>query len=462
MLYRTCKSLVRMPGHTPLSRRRGRFRFARTVTPFDPPDVWLRAPDIFTTCNFNKSTFNDAQQSRHTQRFLPPESLTRRNSPHSQESACRGAAVTFVAGWLLLSILVVRRDNIGDLVCTTPLIRALRACFPAARIDALVNSYNRSVLANNPDVDNVYAYTRAKHREPHETLAEVHWHRLKLLMALRRQRYHWAILANGGCLSRPLRLARWVAPRAIVGFVPPGSVRTDIGVGVPLDGLPRHEVEDLFRLLQPLGIVGAPPPLRLVNSPEAARAARDRLARERWYDASTPVVAIHISARKVSQRWPAERFVSLMQRLNMTHGVQFILLWSPGEEDNPLHPGDSRKAAAIMAACARLPVLAYPTSRLEELIGALSLCSAMVCSDGGAMHVGAGLGLPIVCFFGDSDATRWRPWGVRHELLQKASQDVSDISVTEACEAFDRLSVGSNALGSQRLRKRVESRIGWI
>ena len=350
------------------------------------------------------------------------------------------------------SILIIRRDNIGDLICTTPMIRALRERFPAARIDALVNSYNSPALAYNPDLDNVYAYTRIKHRERHETVAGLHWHRLKLMLLLRRQRYDWVILANGGYLSRPLRLARWVAPRTIVGFVPPGASRTGIGLGVPLDGQPRHEVEDLFRLLRPLGIAGPPPPLRLVYSAEAAREARDRLARNSWYHASRPVIAIHISSRKVSQRWPAERFTALMQRLHAVHGVQFMLFWSPGDEDNPMHPGDSRKALAIMAACARLPILAYPTLRLECLIGALSLCSAMVCSDGGAMHVGAGLGLPVVCFFGDSDATRWRPWCVRHELLQKPSQDVGDISVAEACEAFGRLLVGGSAESPARAR----------
>ena len=36
------------------------------------------------------------------------------------------------------SFLVVRRDNIGDLVCTTPLIAALRAHYPDAWIAALV------------------------------------------------------------------------------------------------------------------------------------------------------------------------------------------------------------------------------------------------------------------------------------------------------------------------------------
>ena len=38
------------------------------------------------------------------------------------------------------SFLVIRRDNIGDLVCTTPLFEALRLRFPSARIDALTNS----------------------------------------------------------------------------------------------------------------------------------------------------------------------------------------------------------------------------------------------------------------------------------------------------------------------------------
>ena len=57
-------------------------------------------------------------------------------------------------------ILIVRRDNIGDLVCTTPLIAALRERLPRAWIAALVNSYNAEVLARNPalDEDMVHGY----------------------------------------------------------------------------------------------------------------------------------------------------------------------------------------------------------------------------------------------------------------------------------------------------------------
>ncbi len=59
-------------------------------------------------------------------------------------------------------ILVIRRDNIGDLVCTTPMIRMLRRHYPDAWIAALVTRYNAEVLAGNPDLDAVFAYQKAE------------------------------------------------------------------------------------------------------------------------------------------------------------------------------------------------------------------------------------------------------------------------------------------------------------
>jgi ADP-heptose:LPS heptosyltransferase len=73
---------------------------------------------------------------------------------------------------------------------------------------------------------------------------------------------------------------------------------------------------------------------------------------------------------------------------------------------------------------------------LSRLIAALSLCDIVVCADGGAMHVAAALGKPIVCFFGDSPPEVWRPWGVPYRLLRSSSRVVSDISVEEALAAF--------------------------
>ena len=152
-----------------------------------------------------------------------------------------------------------------------------------------------------------------------------------------------------------------------------------------------------------------------------------------------PLVALHISARKPSQQWSTENFASLIRGIAARGEARFVLLWAPGDPDNPRHPGDDDKARAVVQACGGLRVLPCPTTTLPRLIAALSLCDFVVCADGGAMHLAAGLGKRILCFFGDSGPERWRPWNVRHELLQPDSRDLKDLSVATALAAFERL-----------------------
>ncbi len=338
-----------------------------------------------------------------------------------------------------IKILVIRRDNIGDLVCTTPLIHALRQGSPESRIDALVTSYNAPVLLGNPDLDNVYTYTKAKHRgETGQGILGVYSQRLRMLFGLRRERYDYAILANLGFSPRPLRLAKLIAPRHIVGFVAPGTRWSRIvDLGVPPDNVPRHEVEGLFRLLAPLGMTGQPGPARVFPDPAKVRSARQELA---VAPDQARTLAVHLSSRLPHQRWPADRFASLIRRIHsQDQDWRFALFWSPGSQVNAMHPGDDEKASQVRTATAGLPVIAFPTGSLDELIAGLSVCDAMICSDGGAMHIGAALGKPMVCFFGNSDANQWHPWAVRYQLLQPTSRHVDDISVDQAHAAFGRL-----------------------
>ena len=335
-------------------------------------------------------------------------------------------------------ILVIRRDNIGDLVCTTPLFTALRARFPTAHICALVNSYNVEVLSGNLDVDTVYAYTKAKHLPAGKSVLGVYLDRIKLFAVLRRERFDYAIIAGAPFLPRTLKLARMIRPRHIIGFTETGKRGAQhIDMGIP-HALPTllHETEDIFRLLAPLGITGTPPGLRVIA--DAAESATARQALDRLSTAA-PTIAIHISARKVSQRWPSAAFVQLIRALHTRHGARFMLFWSPGAEDNPLHPGDDNKAAEIMRELEGIPILAFPTHTLQALIGGLSVCDFVICSDGGAMHLAAALGKPIVCFFGKSDPNRWHPWGVSYRLLQAPTKDVADISGEQALDALANL-----------------------
>lgn len=336
--------------------------------------------------------------------------------------------------------LVIRRDNIGDLVCTTPLIHALRQHYPTATITALVNSYNAPVLANNPDIDAVFAYTKAKHRPHGTSIAKVYWDRLRLFARLRKFHFDYAILAAPGFQPRLLRLARFAGAKHVLGFIEPGKPDASaIDHAVPYEAdKPQHEAEAVFQLLAPLGIKGPPPAAQVFPQPDEVARATDAL--HSAIPARPPLlIGIHISARKASQRWSAQNFATLMKRLHEEHKAAFMLFWSPGETGNPLHPGDDAKAQEITTATTGIPVLAYPTHNLEQLVAGLTLCDMVICSDGGAMHLAAGLGKPILCFFGKSDAKRWHPWGVPHRVLQPTSQNVIDISVEDAMRGFANL-----------------------
>ena len=329
-----------------------------------------------------------------------------------------------------MKILVIRRDNIGDLVCTTPLFSALRSHFPDAHIAALVNSYNAPVLDGNPDVDEICVYRKAKHRGPGESRLAIWWETWRLMRRLRQECFDLVIVATPGHQPAALKFARWVRGKRVIAY---GTAADGINDPLPLtQANAGHETQAVMQLLQPLGINETPAPVRVM--------ANKKLAASILLPAGDgPVIALHISARKPAQRWPIERFAELAQRLHTRHRARFLLFWSPGAEEHPQHPGDDDKAGNLLALCHDLPLIAFPTQRLEELIAGLGSCDRVICSDGGAMHLAAGLGKPIVCFFGNSGAQRWRPWGVPHELLQPPSLNVIDISVDDALAAFERL-----------------------
>lgn len=332
-------------------------------------------------------------------------------------------------------ILLIRRDNIGDLACTTPLIDALRVRFPAARLCALVTAYNRAVLDHHPGLDAVYAYTKAKHRAHGQSALATYVDRLRLLLDLRRQRFDYAVLAAPGVQKRALGLARLIRPRHIVGFVevdrpPPPAIDR----GVPWRYREQAETTDVWDILRAFDIAGEPGPLRVVPDPQRLAALRPRFTALRA--GGRRLTGIHLSARKPSQRWPVERFADLARQLHDRTGNALVILWAPGRADNPQHPGDDEKAAALLAQLGGLPVLPLATGHLAELIAATALCDDFVCADGGAMHLAAGSGRPIVCLFGLSDPVRWRPWGVPHRLLQAPSRQVDAIGVDAVIEAY--------------------------
>lgn len=329
-----------------------------------------------------------------------------------------------------MRILIIRRDNIGDLVCTTPLISALRRRGDIHELAVLANSYNAPVLDLNPDVDHVHIYTKLKHRGA-ASLSSILLERLHSLVALRRQPFDHILIAQPNPPMRLLRLARSLRPGSIHTLASLDDKRRGEYHLGSLSHL--HEVEDVFRLGTGLALEGPPPAVRVRADPARASALAATLPTSRRR------IAVHISARKPGQRLPAETFLSVLRALAARHPVQFLLLWAPGPGNHPAHPGDDDKAAFILERGRDLPITPLPTQTLPDLIASLSLADLVLCSDGGAMHLAAGLGKPIVALFGNSNPERWRPWGVPHRLLAAPDAVVARLEAETIVDAVAEL-----------------------
>ena len=143
-------------------------------------------------------------------------------------------------------ILIIRRDNIGDLACTTPLLAGLRAQLPRAWLGALVTTYNAEVLARNPALDEIFVYEKLKHRSG--GLFSHLRSRLGQLSRLRQRQLDCVLVPAPSPQS--LKLARGLKPGRVL------AAPTAFPAAL-------HEVERVFELGRSLGVTGSPGPLEL-------------------------------------------------------------------------------------------------------------------------------------------------------------------------------------------------------
>ncbi len=333
------------------------------------------------------------------------------------------------------SIIFIRRDNITDLVCTTPAIRAARLKFPKARIGIFVNAYSAEVVRNSPDIDEVYVYDKVRHSA--DNRLKILFKSLNVIRRIRAERFDVAI----GCGSYSTTLARYTyltGAKLRIGYVPRGKSTNFYNNPVAEPASLVHEVEAAMGLLRPLGVTGSGPALRLRPSVDQKKAIYRDLLREGLKE-TEKIVIIHISSSRPENRWPRENFRTLADMVQEKRGLRVLLLWSPGKAEGA-RPGDDAAAEWIASSMKKKP-LVFRTDSLRDLIAAMSIGHSVVCCDGGAMHIAAALGKPILTIWGSTDRRRWAPWGVPNMILQSGG-NAALIDPGSAFEAFGKLLPG--------------------
>jgi ADP-heptose:LPS heptosyltransferase len=330
-----------------------------------------------------------------------------------------------------VKLLLLRNDNIGDLVCTTPLIEVLHHAFPEATIDFFGNSYNIDLVRYDPRLSRVWYYEKAKHVASLGKKIGAIIKKVSILLQLRRRAYDKLIIATPVFNKRTMRLARWIAPKVIYRAGSPSDRLTSNDHPVTID-LSKPHVLQVLSYAKALGIeTPAPKKMSLFLSEEEQRslpAQRDLVPG----DPSLPIIALQISARRPNQRWSYEQWRTLMALL-LPH-ARLRLLWSPGSSKNLQHPGDDQLAAQLAASFPKNSLLATATPNLRSLMVACSASDLIVGADGGAMHIAAALGGVTVTLFGDIDPIVWQPYSEQGSTIISPSDTLADLPPCEVAK----------------------------
>lgn len=301
----------------------------------------------------------------------------------------------FTSGEDIRKVLFIRVDRIGDLVLSTPALRALKQAFPRSELVVLASPSNQSLLLHNPYVDRVVVYDEKKR------LGD----KIGIIRQLRAYGFDLAIDPYPDYELRTAVIAFLSRARKRVGYASYGR-EVFFNVVTPKMKANQHFVDLTLGILNPLGM-GARD-----KAPEIFLADGERKWARTWLKEKgvwgKPLVGIHPGGYYESQRWPPERFADLIDQLQKDRKLDLIVFGGPGEEYL------TGKICSMVTG----EVLTSPEDDIRRFAALLSHCSLFICNNSGPLHIAAGLGIPTISMMGPTIKERWMPIGDIHRVLR--------------------------------------------
>lgn len=287
-------------------------------------------------------------------------------------------------------IAVLRLSSLGDVVLTLPVVHALSAAFPQARITYWVKEEFADVVRHDPAIAHVRELERDARRiedlvsmsaelESCDLIVDLHGSLRSRVLTLR-QKGRVLRVRNQRLLRSRWVHARWSAPPQV-----------------------PHALERYARAVAPAGVaVTGVPRIELLGEHEAwAKEWRERTF------GTAPVVGFCPAARHATKRWPEEHWLALRD-LASAAGFAVVAFSLPREREH-----FPKLAAALSGAAGGWCV--EPLARQAALLGGMR---AVVSGDTGLMHVGAARGARVVALFGStSPVLGFAPSGEGHAVL---------------------------------------------
>ncbi|HEX6707272.1 MAG TPA: lipopolysaccharide heptosyltransferase II [Albitalea sp.] len=306
------------------------------------------------------------------------------------------------------NLLLVRTDNLGDVVMTSPAIAAIKQTSPSARVTLLASRAGAAALPHIPALDDALVYDApwTQGNGAHDIEAD-----RQLIDMLAQRRFDAAIVFTvctqsalpAALMCRlagiPLRLAhcRENPYDLLTHWVPDTEV---CATGM------RHEVARQLDLVRSVGFHAADERMQF-RYPAAAVLSMRRKFVQAGGDLLRPYVVVHPGATAASRRYPAERFGIAAHAIVDATGCQVV--FTGGADEQSL-------IATAQAQLERPGVSLAGQLTLGELAALIAGAQVIVSNNSGPVHIAAAVGTPVAVLYALTNPQH-TPWRVPARVL---------------------------------------------
>ncbi len=278
-------------------------------------------------------------------------------------------------------ILIVNVNWLGDVLFSTPAIRALRKRFPESYIACLLPSRLKSVFENNPYVDEVLTY------DPGTFFFSL----LKyagLILKIRKDRFETAIFFHASRTKIFLTMLGGVKQR--IGFGVP-SKRNLLTAVYPHPGGHVHRTDVFLNLVGHLGIPqdGRTPDF---FPKKGAEAELGHLLQSLSIQKREPYAVVHAGGNWPLKRWPARYFAEWIRLFRKKFGWKVFLCGTAGEENISQAIRKGMNDPGVISLCGKTSV--------DTLAILLRGAKLLLSNDSGPIHLAASQKTKILGLFG--------------------------------------------------------------
>jgi lipopolysaccharide heptosyltransferase II len=306
------------------------------------------------------------------------------------------------------NILCIRLDTIGDVIMTTPAIRALKTSQPGRRITLMTSAAGAAIAPLIPELDDLIIYDAPwlkataprVNSEPEYAMIE----------RLRQAQYDAAVIftvySQNPLPSAFLCYMAGIPLRLAHCHENPYQLLTDWIKDPEPEQFTRHEVRRQLDLVASVGCEIEDDRMMLQVDERTKHRMQQRLE-SIGIVLQRPWVVIHPGATAPSRRYPPENFAIVAQQLVQDAGIQVVFTGTQSE---------SELVESIQQAM-RAPSYSF-VDRLDlaELTALLSLAPLLISNNTGPVHMAAAVGTPIVDLYALTNLQH-TPWGVPNRVL---------------------------------------------